>query len=67
MRYVETVEHLLIYSSLVRYVLGHFNDLFRNDIPRFYNIKTILLSWFKQSVDASMEGLCYTLAPILIL
>ncbi|KAF5182279.1 hypothetical protein FRX31_028134 [Thalictrum thalictroides] len=45
----------------------HFSDIFDIPLNRSHNIPSLLASWFNSGRKGSLQGLCVTLTPMLIL
>ncbi|KAF5191157.1 Ribonuclease h domain, partial [Thalictrum thalictroides] len=64
---IETNHHLFLYSELAKELWRHFNTVFDIKWPRFYNLSTIIGLWFRHGIKGSLEQLCFTITPLLIL
>ncbi|KAF5205971.1 Ribonuclease h domain, partial [Thalictrum thalictroides] len=61
----ESSLHLFLKGNLANSIWTHFNNLF--EIDTGVNIKHTLMLWFKRGKKGSMEYLCCTITPLLIL
>ncbi|KAF5203460.1 Reverse transcriptase zinc-binding domain, partial [Thalictrum thalictroides] len=64
---IETNHHLFLYSDLAKELWRHFNTVFDIKWPRFYNLSTIIGLWFRHGIKGSLEQLCFSITPLLIL
>ncbi|KAF5192308.1 hypothetical protein FRX31_018104 [Thalictrum thalictroides] len=63
----ETSTHLFVHSDLAKVIWRFFSNFFGVRTYSHHNFKMVLASWFQKGRKGSLEYMCFTVTPLLII